>query len=365
MPFDLRSPHVRVDIRPATLEELTSVVEMRLEVFCPHAQTHTHTQTNPEAAAIEWKERSLQNMMARREKGAVVLVATAQDVRKPQAKPVLVGSIEYSTHEFKEVGFSPCLSMNPLAGEEEEEEDEEDVRERFDFVMEEEEGGSGYCYRRRGAGGSKKKSEKQIYVTGVMVKNQFRRQGIGGSLLQAVDEHAHLMDIHYLCMFVEASNQQAMTLYQRAGYHLVPFSQQAEAFASAIGLYKGPFAARQYSFAYKRLSQQQQQPSSPSFKTSAAAGASAISASGSKTVEMEEKKEKQEKELTSSGSRGIGSGVSSAWYSPSFLQEQKQQQQQQQQQQEEEKKSAEIKPSLLQEPHKPFPARASRWISPF
>ena len=94
----------------------------------------------------------------------------------------------------------------------------------------------------------------KLYVTGVMVATCCRRQGLGASLLQAVEEHAQELRTPYICMFVEPSNAAALALYtRRAGFHFVPYSPTAEAFAAAIGLYKGPYAARQYAFVYKRL----------------------------------------------------------------------------------------------------------------
>ena len=245
-PMDLSSPHVRVSVRPATTEELPLIVDMRLAVFCPME------------GATEWKGKSMENMQARRDKGAIVLVATAQDLRRPEARPVLIGSVEMSSHEFAEVGFSPCLA------EQEGEEEEEVVRGGyFDYLDEEEEGAYGYSLsssswgsrsRSSSSSSSSSASKKKLYVTGVMVLPAYRRQGVAASLLQAVDAHAAAQGISYTCMYVEATNTAALTLYQRQGYHLVAYSAQAEAFASAIGLYKGPFAARQYSFAYKRLS---------------------------------------------------------------------------------------------------------------
>lgn len=81
-----------------------------------------------------------------------------------------------------------------------------------------------------------------------------RRQGMGASLLQAVEEHAQELRTPYICMFVEPSNTAALALYtHRAGFHFVPYSPTAEAFAAAIGLYKGPYAAKQYAFVFKRL----------------------------------------------------------------------------------------------------------------
>ena len=179
-------------------------------------------------------------------------------------------SVEYSHHEFRETGFSPILAGNLyceedgldeeqcyLFEEDEEEEDEEEegrvLRRRASAAFrrpasrgrqgeeeEEEEGGAGY--------GNK------LYVTGVMVAACCRRQGLGAGLLRAVEEHAQVLRTQYIVMFVEPTNTAALALYtQKAGFHMVPYSPTAEAFAAAIGLYKGPYAARQYAFVYKRL----------------------------------------------------------------------------------------------------------------
>lgn len=85
------------------------------------------------------------------------------------------------------------------------------------------------------------------------VSPRFRRRGIARSLLNAVDQHAQSQGYSYVCLFVETKNKAAISLYLQAGYRLVPYSSQAIAFASAIGLYNGPFATREYYFMYKNV----------------------------------------------------------------------------------------------------------------
>jgi ribosomal protein S18 acetylase RimI-like enzyme len=227
-------------------------------------------------------------LIARQSKGSVIFVVTARDVRHPDAQPALVASVEASTHEFHEVGFSPCLAQV-----EDEEEDGERVEKGADgwrLQGEWDRGGAGFWADIPGARGSSvgkascsssqpsvllartsfldtppenkgtgtpspahKRRESKLYVTGMMVMEAFRRQGVAAALLTAVEEYARGRGINYICLYVDAYNSSAQRLYQKSGYLVVPFSPQAEAFASKIGLYKGAYAARQYSFAYRRL----------------------------------------------------------------------------------------------------------------
>jgi ribosomal protein S18 acetylase RimI-like enzyme len=190
--------------------------------------------------------------------------------------------VEYSYHEFRETGFSPILAGDFYCeedGEEEEhcylfgDDDDDDDEELQDQPCGG--GGGGVLHRRatggffrrpasRGAdgagasgggeGGAGGRHGDKLYVTGVMTAACCRRQGLGASLLQAVEEHARVLRTPYICMFVEPGNAPALALYtQRAGFNLVPYSPTAEVFAAKIGLYKGPYAARQYAFVYKRL----------------------------------------------------------------------------------------------------------------
>lgn len=177
-------------------------------------------------------------------------------------------SVEYSHHEFKETGFSPILAGGYYCeGLGEEEEDGYDEENCHLFEEEEWSGWGDACalhrrgsFRRPASSPPDERCHAQggvgdkLYVTGVMTAACCRRQGLGASLLRAVEEHAQALRTPYLCMFVEPSNAPALALYtQKAGYNLVPYSPTAEAFAGKIGLYKGPYAARQYSFVYKRL----------------------------------------------------------------------------------------------------------------
>jgi ribosomal protein S18 acetylase RimI-like enzyme len=299
----------------------------------------------------------------------VVFIATARDVRRPEAEPLLVGSVEASTHEFTEVGFSPCLSETRTAREEEEE-DEEDGEVG-------EVGDDGYCFYSRvsrsnrassslpssSSSSTHKKKSSKLYITGMMVSEAFRRQGVAASLLRAIDTHASQNQINYICLYVEGSNESALKLYENSGFNLVAFSPQAEAFASAIGLYKGPFSARQYSFAYKRLKVEAAVGSSDGVaeekrkekENAAWPGRVPVGARRDLSQQQQQQQQQRQNPLTLTAptwwftSKGVGGGEGK---------EQQQQQQQQQHQEGEEK-------SLLSEPTKPFPARLPSLISPF
>lgn len=163
------------------------------------------------------RERSVRELLERREKGSQCLVATARDLLSPDAGSVVVGSVEYSTHEFQETSISPCLDP----------------------------------------------SVRKLYVTEMAVADPFRRRGIAMSLLTAIDEEAKALGITCVCLFVEMKNRAALSLYLKAGYKLVPYSDKASAFAAAIGLYKGPLANREYYFLYKSVPVPAPQTSAP------------------------------------------------------------------------------------------------------
>jgi len=297
----------------------------------------------------------MQNLLARRAKGAIVFIATARDVRRPEADPVLVGSVEASTHEFDEVGFSPCLSEARAREEEEGNEDEDG-----------EVGDDGYCFYSRvsnsssgrassslpSSSSSKTKKGSKLYITGMMVSEAFRRQGVAASLLRVIDTHASQNQIDYICLYVEGSNESALKLYERNGYHLVVFSPQAESFASAIGLYKGPFSARQYSFAYKRL-------------MVGVTGAGAVAAAGGEKEEGKKEKENlawpgrvlDQQQQQQQRQNPLTLTAPTWWFTSKGGEEGGEGKEQQQQQQQEK--------SLLSEPSKPFPARSPSLMSPF
>lgn len=106
--IELQSSFVDVAIRPATAEEIPLVVGLRHEVFSAGAGPETVEE------AAEWKARSLDNLLNRRAKGAVLLVATARDRRwGPGAAPLLVGYVGLlcvlcRDRDWKRVALCPC-----------------------------------------------------------------------------------------------------------------------------------------------------------------------------------------------------------------------------------------------------------------
>jgi hypothetical protein len=91
-----------VEVRPATrLEELLAVIDLRAECFAGQQGPLT----------VEAKLKHVKHVLARRARGAVVLVATARDLLSPFSEEVVVGSLECSTHEFE--ARSPFLHDHP------------------------------------------------------------------------------------------------------------------------------------------------------------------------------------------------------------------------------------------------------------
>jgi ribosomal-protein-alanine N-acetyltransferase len=58
----------------------------------------------------------------------------------------------------------------------------------------------------------------EVSVTNVAVKEKFRKQGIGASLLKKLEETARLENAEFITLEVRASNENAIRLYIQSGY---------------------------------------------------------------------------------------------------------------------------------------------------
>ncbi len=58
----------------------------------------------------------------------------------------------------------------------------------------------------------------EVSVTNVAVKEKFRKQGIGASLLKKLEETARLENAEFITLEVRASNESAIRLYTQSGY---------------------------------------------------------------------------------------------------------------------------------------------------
>ncbi len=58
----------------------------------------------------------------------------------------------------------------------------------------------------------------EVSITNVAVKEKFRKQGIGASLLKKLEETARLENAEFITLEVRASNESAIRLYTQSGY---------------------------------------------------------------------------------------------------------------------------------------------------
>ena len=99
--LDPTTDYLALEVREARYDELLSVVDLRLDVFVG------------DAAGLhpELRQRSLKQIMTRKCKGSKCLVATAASLTGQGQE--IVGSVEFSTHEFLEARVSPSSESSP------------------------------------------------------------------------------------------------------------------------------------------------------------------------------------------------------------------------------------------------------------
>ncbi|GAQ79522.1 hypothetical protein KFL_000320210 [Klebsormidium nitens] len=64
-------------------------------------------------------------------------------------------------------------------------------------------------------------ASEYMYVSGMAVHNEYKRQGIGTLLLKGVESKVKALGIQYIALQVYAENHVAQTLYEKAGYQAV------------------------------------------------------------------------------------------------------------------------------------------------
>ena len=65
-------------------------------------------------------------------------------------------------------------------------------------------------------------AKRKLYLVDLCIKNNYRKMGIASSLLAAVDGYAREKDFSEIYMHVEESNSNALSLYRKCGYTVVP-----------------------------------------------------------------------------------------------------------------------------------------------
>lgn len=153
--------------------------------------------------------RSCQAISARRMRGATCIVATLpRTLDLPDDSPLLIcGSVECSYHEF----FGTQLGRRRLP-------------------------------------------HSILYVTEVAVNPDVRRQGIGSTLLRAVDVLAKHREVETLYLHVDVLNRGALHLYHKAGYRVVQPSEPIFLeFTTSLNLHPGATAGREHYLLYKDL----------------------------------------------------------------------------------------------------------------
>lgn len=61
-------------------------------------------------------------------------------------------------------------------------------------------------------------SDQRIDIEALYVINEYRRQGVGGALIQCLEREAVFQDIHHMHINTDATNIVAQALYEKIGY---------------------------------------------------------------------------------------------------------------------------------------------------
>jgi ribosomal protein S18 acetylase RimI-like enzyme len=189
-----------IAIRLATPADDRDIANLRLSVFSDFSKE----------LQSQFCARSCQAISARRKRGATCVVATAPCRNMPVSgsrTSHILGSAECSFHEF----FGTRL-------------------------------------------GHRRKQNSILYVTEVAVNPAVRRRGIASKLLQAIDILAEQRNIETLYLHVDAANDGALKLYEKAGYHKICSDDPMYLeFTTSLNLHPGATKGRDHFLLYKNL----------------------------------------------------------------------------------------------------------------
>jgi ribosomal protein S18 acetylase RimI-like enzyme len=189
----------RVSIRTATQSDDFHIANLRLSVF-------SNFSPNMRQAFCS---RSCHVLATRRNQGATCIVATVPRYGSilSSSQDIILGSAECSIHEF------------------------------YDTTL-----------------GSRRHQNSILYITEVAVSPTARKKGIGGKIMQSIDELAKIRGVETLYLHVDVENSNALSLYDRAGFQKVsPSSQLFNEFTKSLNLHDGAMKGRNHFLLYKDI----------------------------------------------------------------------------------------------------------------
>jgi ribosomal protein S18 acetylase RimI-like enzyme len=189
----------RVSVRVATQSDDLDIANLRLSVFSNFSPSMRQA----------FCARSCHILAIRRNQGATCIAATVPRYGSilSTRKEIILGTAECSIHEF----YGTKL-------------------------------------------GSRRRKNSILYITEVAVGPTARKKGIGGKIMQSIDELAKVRGVETLYLHVEVSNYKALSLYERAGYQKVPPNNPIYSeFTKSLNLHDGAMQGRNHYLMHKML----------------------------------------------------------------------------------------------------------------
>lgn len=189
----------RVCVRVATASDDLDIANLRLSVFSSFSPSMRQA----------FCSRSCHVLATRRNQGATCIVATVPRYGSilSTRKDIVLGTAECSVHEF----YGTEL-------------------------------------------GSRRHQTSILYITEVAVSPTARRKGIGGKIMQSIDEMARIRGVESLYLHVDVTNRNALSLYEGAGYQIVPSDNPVfSEFTKSLNLHDGAMKGRNHYLMQKDL----------------------------------------------------------------------------------------------------------------
>lgn len=189
----------RVSVRVATQNDDLNIADLRLSVFSNFSADMRQS----------FCSRSCHVLAMRRNQGATCIVATVPRYGSilSNKKGIILGTAECSIHEF----FGTRL-------------------------------------------GSHRQQCSILYITEVAVSPTARRKGIGAKIMQSIDELARIRNVETLYLHVEVTNDQALNLYENAGFERLSYDEQMYyEFTRSLGLHDGALKGRKHYLMCKNI----------------------------------------------------------------------------------------------------------------
>lgn len=166
-----------ITIRPAKFHDLSSVINLRVNVFHPEYVTSAPFHTT-----------SLQKIRKRMDDGAVCLIAHCNSDNRKFGNMLfgkILGTVEFSPFDFLNT------AMEPIG------------------------------------------APRKVYAADLAIRRETRRMGIATSLLNEIEAYCRAKQYQEIYMHVEAHNTIARRLYEKCGYVELPFCSASIAFTQS------------------------------------------------------------------------------------------------------------------------------------